>query len=111
MEFAHVQITTTTATEQQAGALASELVEAHLAACVQVVGPIQSTYRWKGNLEVSKEWMCVIKTTRSVQERVVQKLLESHPYENPEVTVVPIVQGSSSYLGWIDEEVSRGPGG
>src|SRR5690606_16043695 len=60
-----VQVTTTTATDSDARALAQGLVEARLAACVQVVGPITSVYRWEGEVQVDDEWLCLAKTTRA----------------------------------------------
>ncbi len=104
MDLSHVQITTTTQTKEQAAALAQSLVEARLAACVQVGGPIASTYWWKGNLEHAEEWMCLIKTSGHLIDPLLKAVREQHPYENPEVTVTPIVGGSASYLAWIDEE-------
>ena len=104
MDPGHVQITTTTETKEQAGALAESLVKARLAACVQVAGPITSTYWWKGNLEHAQEWMCLIKTSGHLINPLLKAVREQHPYENPEVTVTPIVGGSASYLTWINEE-------
>lgn len=101
----HVQITTTTATRDEANVIATGLVDARLAACVQVVGPIESTYWWKGHLERAAEWMCVVKTSQRLTDRVLERVREQHPFDNPELTVVPIVAGSGPYLEWIDQEV------
>ncbi|HET9153050.1 MAG TPA: divalent cation tolerance protein CutA [Solirubrobacterales bacterium] len=65
-----VQVLTTTASEREAGEIASLLVERKLAACVQVVGPIVSRYRWQGEVEVEREWQCLVKTTRAAYENV-----------------------------------------
>ena len=59
-----LQITTTTGTRQDAEQIAAELVSRRLAGCVQVSGPIQSTYRWQGKMETAEEWMCTAKTSR-----------------------------------------------
>ncbi len=98
-----VTILTTTDGKANADVLARTLVERKLAACVQVVGPIESTYRWKGKMETAAEWLCVIKTRSTLYEKVEQTIRENHPYEVPEIVALPIVQGSQSYLDWIGQ--------
>jgi uncharacterized protein involved in tolerance to divalent cations len=93
----------------QAGALkhgvARALVEERLAACVQILGPITSTYRWKGAIETSEEWQCWAKTRRDLYEKIEQAIRRLHSYEVPEIIAVPILAGSESYLKWLDEEL------
>jgi periplasmic divalent cation tolerance protein len=95
-----------TAFERQVDAerLATALVERRLAACVQIVGPIQSTYRWKGQTETAEEWLCLIKTRRELWEEVQRAIVELHPYETPEIIATPIAEGSKAYLDWVAEE-------
>jgi len=102
----YIQIITTTETEQDAQAIATALVERGLAACVQIVGPIRSTYRWKEKIETAQEWQCVAKTRRELFERVEEALKSLHPYEVPEILAVSIVAASQSYGRWIDEQVT-----
>jgi periplasmic divalent cation tolerance protein len=100
-----VQITTTTGTRDVAERIAVELVSRRLAACVQVSGPIQSTFRWRGAVETAEEWLCTAKTNVA-QLAAIQKLLkELHPYEVPEFIATPIVGGSEAYLHWLSEQV------
>ena len=99
----YVQVTTTVDSTDAAQRLADALVAAGLAACVQVVGPISSTYRWRGEVERAVEWMCIAKTTSSSAARVEEWIVAHHDYDLPEITVVPIVGGSEGYLAWIDE--------
>lgn len=101
-----VQITTTTSTRENAEQIAAELVSRRLAGCVQVSGPIQSTYRWQGKMETAEEWMCFIKTSLAKVRDILQVLAEIHPYEVPEIIATPIVTGSERYLAWLDEQVS-----
>src|SRR6476660_6650488 len=61
----YIQVTTTTGTRHDAEQIASELVSRRLAACVQITGPINSTFRWQGKVETAEEWMCTVKTTRA----------------------------------------------
>jgi periplasmic divalent cation tolerance protein len=102
----YVQITTTTGARHDAEQIASELVSRRLAGCVQVSGPITSTFRWQDKVETAEEWMCTAKTSRD-QLGAIQKLFaEIHPYEVPEVIATAIVDGSVAYLKWLGEQVS-----
>ncbi len=100
-----IQVTTTTGTRHDAERIASELVSRRLAGCVQIAGPIASTFRWQGKLEAAEEWMCTVKTSRA-QLGAIQKLLdEIHPYEVPEMIATPIVDGGEAYLKWLGEQL------
>jgi periplasmic divalent cation tolerance protein len=100
-----LQITTTVGTRQDAERIASELVDRRLAGCVQISGPVQSTYRWQGAVETAEEWRCVAKTS-DVQFAAIERLLaELHPYDLPELVATPIVAGSDAYLKWLDEQL------
>jgi periplasmic divalent cation tolerance protein len=101
----HVQVLTTAGSEEEAGRIASVLVEKKLAACVQVVGPIVSRYRWQGAIEEEREWQCLAKTTRTAYEAVEAAIREVHSYDEPEIVATPIVAGSPGYLSWIEENV------
>ena len=103
----HLQVLTTTASEEEAEKIAAALVERRLAACVQTLGPISSTYRWKGSVEREREWLCLAKTERSRYDELEAAIRELHSYEEPEVIATPIVAGSSGYLAWVSE--SLGP--
>ena len=103
----YIQITTTTETKEQAQTITQHLVEAKLAACVQIVGPITSIYRWKGKVENAPEWLCLIKTRDDLYNKVEATIKSLHPYETPEIIAVPIVKGSKEYLQWISEETEN----
>jgi periplasmic divalent cation tolerance protein len=98
---------TTTNTEAEARHIANKLVEQRLAACVQVVGPIESTYWWQGNIEVATEWQCLIKTHSRSYPLLEQELRAMHSYETPEIVAVHIVEGNSDYLAWLGEQLVR----
>jgi len=85
--------------------IAQALVERRLAACVNLVNGVESTYRWKGEVQESAEVMLVIKTTAVIQDQVLEALRELHPYEVPEGVVVPVAGGLEKYLAWIDASV------
>jgi periplasmic divalent cation tolerance protein len=100
-----VQVLTTAGSEGEAGRIAELLVERRLAACVQVVGPLVSRYRWQGAVEEAREWQCLVKTTRAAYEAVEAAIREVHSYDQPEIIATPIVAGSSGYLAWIEKNV------
>jgi len=101
----YVQVLTTTGSEEEAEKIASLLVERQLAACVQVVGPVVSRYRWQGEIEEEREWQCLAKTTRAAYEAVEAAIREVHSYDEPEIIATPIVAGSAGYLAWIEGNV------
>jgi periplasmic divalent cation tolerance protein len=99
-----IQIVTTTEKRADAVKIAGMLIEKRLAACVQIVGPILSTYRWKENIESVEEWQCLIKTRACLYGDVEAAIKANHPYEVPEIIAFPILQGSREYLAWLHEE-------
>jgi periplasmic divalent cation tolerance protein len=100
-----VQITTTAGTREVAERIAVELVSRRLAACVQVSGPIRSTFRWLEKVETAEEWVCSAKTSRAKADAVEALVKELHPYEVPELIATPIIGGSDAYLDWLREQV------
>jgi periplasmic divalent cation tolerance protein len=103
----YIQITTTTETKEEAEKIAQYLVEQKLAACVQIIGSIKSTYRWKGKVESAQEWLCLIKTPEELYDKVETAIKKLHSYETPEIIAVPIIKGSNEYLNWLDNELSQ----
>ncbi len=86
--------------------LAEALVDQHLAACVNTLSPCVSIYRWKDNIESAEETPVLIKTQRQYYERIEQLIKKVHPYELPEVIMVPILDGLPAYLQWIVDETT-----
>jgi periplasmic divalent cation tolerance protein len=101
-----VQVSTTLPDEATAQRVATRLVEERLAACVQVLGPVSSTYRWQGQVETGREWYCYAKTTTRLLDALQGRIRELHPYQLPEIIAVRIVEGDAEYLKWIEEAVS-----
>lgn len=100
-----LQVTTTTGSRHDAEKIAAELVSRRLAGCVQVIGPIASTYRWQGKIETAEEWMCVVKSDREQLTAIQGVIDEIHPYEVAELIATPIVGGSDKYLAWLAEQL------
>jgi periplasmic divalent cation tolerance protein len=103
----YIQISTTTETKEQAQKIARYLVEQKLAACVQISGPIESIYHWKGKVETSNEWLCLIKTREDLFDIVEAAIKKMHSYETPEIIAVQIIKGSKEYLNWLDAETDN----
>ncbi len=96
-----IQVTTTTASRAAALRISGAAVKQRLAACAQVIGPVHSIYHWQGNIETAREWVCLMKTTRSRFRDLARTIEALHSYDTPEITVIPIVGGSRRYLTWI----------
>lgn len=103
----YIQVITTVEKQADALAMARLLVERHLAGCVQVIGPITSVYRWRGAVETSEEWLCLIKSREDLYEALEAAVRESHPYEVPELLALPVVGGNEAYLEWLDETLKQ----
>jgi periplasmic divalent cation tolerance protein len=101
----YLQVTTTAPSEEEAGRIAAALIEHRLAACVQVIGPIVSRYRWRGAVETEREWLCLAKTDAPRYPELEATIRELHSYEEPEVVATPIVAGSRGYLEWVGESL------
>ena len=86
--------------------MARELVERRLAACVNVLPPMTSIYRWRGDVERTEEVLMVVKTTEDRFEAVRDALVKGHSYDVPEVLALEVRAGHAPYLAWLDESVS-----
>lgn len=103
----YIQVITTISDKRGAEKIANVLIDKKLAACVQIAGPIKSIYRWKGKIETAKEWICIVKTRKSLYKKVEKQIKELHPYEVPEIIAVSIVRGSKDYLKWLSIEAVK----
>ena len=99
-----VLVLTTIGADADAAAIARQLVEERLAACVNMLPAMTSVYRWKGNVEQDREQQIVIKTTPDRLSALETRLRELHPYELPEFLVLA-AGGSTGYLAWVGESV------
>ena len=99
----YIEVVTTTEKREDAEKIARSLVEERLAACVQIVGPIMSVYRWQGKIETAEEWQCRAKSRRDLFERIEEEIKRLHPYQVPEIIALPIEAGSADYLAWLDD--------
>lgn len=86
--------------------LAHALVQAKLAACVNLLPGVQSIYRWQGKIEQAQEITLTIKTTQARYHQVEQAILAAHPYDLPEVIALPLM-GHAAYLHWVSQETEQ----
>jgi periplasmic divalent cation tolerance protein len=104
MDLALCVVFVTVGKRDEAEKIASALVEEKLAACCNLVGPIRSVYRWKGEICRDEETLLIFKTRRESFEKLRARVVELHSYTVPEIIAVPIVAGHASYLDWVREE-------
>ncbi|HVT66768.1 MAG TPA: divalent-cation tolerance protein CutA [Trebonia sp.] len=106
----YLQVQTTTDSRTEAMELTRAAVEARIAACAQVAGPVASTYWWNDEIERAEEWFVFFKLPADRYAELAEFLLERHSYDEPEIIAVPIVAGSPAYLEWLSEETRRSAG-
>ena len=94
---------------EHAERLAKHLVESRLAACVNILAPCTSVYRWAGALETASEVPVLIKTTAARYPALEMAIKAFHPYELPEIIALPITAGLPSYLDWVNNETIESP--
>jgi periplasmic divalent cation tolerance protein len=104
-----IQVSTTVNTKKKADKIAETLLMKRIAGCVQILGPIKSSYWWKGRIEHAKEWICLIKAKASDYGRIESSIKRMHDYDIPEIIVLPILRGNPDYLDWIRRETRRRP--
>lgn len=98
-----VHLLTTVESKDDALALAHAAVEARLAACVQILGPITSVYRWQGVVQEASEFLCLLKVTSDGLDGLVSFVRDRHPYDTPELTAIPATFVDPRYLTWATE--------
>jgi periplasmic divalent cation tolerance protein len=97
----YVQVSTTADSREVAMDLARSAVQSKLAASAQIYGPVASVFWHLGEFGEGEEWQVWLKTTAAQYPQLERRLIERHPWENPEVTAVPIVEGAARYLEWL----------
>lgn len=98
-----VVVLTTLPADADASSIARALVEARVAACVNILAPMTSVYRWDDGIQEDAERQILMKTTRTRLPALWQRLRELHPYDVPEFVALPILEGHDAYLRWIAE--------
>ena len=102
-----IVVLTTCDSEETARTLARSLLEARLAACVNIVPGAISLYWWQGAVEEATEWILLIKSSRELFEALREQITREHTYQTPEVVALTVVDGSQDYLNWLERELRR----
>ena len=110
LEVQYLQVQTTTDSRAEAMELSRAAVEARLAACAQVAGPVASVYWWDDGLERTEEWLVLLKLPADRYDELAAFITERHSYDEPEIVALPIVAGSVAYLNWMREETRPAQG-
>jgi uncharacterized protein involved in tolerance to divalent cations len=100
----YVLVFVTASSQKEGEKIAGALIKERLAACVNVMGPIKSTFRWKGQISVEDEVLLLVKTKDRLFEKLKKRVVELHSYDVPEILAIPILAGFEKYLSWIGEE-------
>lgn len=100
-----VVVLVTAANLKEARKIATDLVKSRLAACVNLVGPLESVYEWQGKIERSRERLLMVKTSRQLFPEVQAAIRKLHSYATPEMICLPIIDGSRDYLDWLADSI------
>ena len=90
--------------EKEAASISRTIVEERLVACVNIIPSVRSIYRWQGRVEDEQEVLMVVKTKKSLFERLQERVKELHSYSVPEIIGLPVTEGSKQYLEWLGQE-------
>ena len=100
----YVQVQTAVPSREEGLRIARSAIDARLAACAQVIGPMTSTYWWKGEVEVAEEYLVLLKTPAARYTDLERHIKQQHSYEVAEIIALPVTGGLASYLAWMDAE-------
>jgi len=108
MEYTYILVMITTPSKETAQTVADSLLEGGLAACVNIISPVDSHYIWNGSRHVDEEWLLIVKTRAELfEDQLIPTVKSVHPYDVPEIIAIPILMGSRDYLGWIDQVTAQ----
>lgn len=103
-----VVLLVTAGTAEEGERIARALIDERLVACVNLVGPIRSIYRWEGAVESASECLLILKARAADVDAVAARVRALHSYDVPEVLALPVSAGSAPYLSWLVEATARG---
>lgn len=102
----YIQVFTSAGNKKDAERIASILLKKRLAGCVQIV-PAESRYRWKGKIEKSREYLCIIKSRQELYKKIEAEIKANHPYETPEIISSALSDSSADYIKWLEAETKK----
>lgn len=101
----HIVIFITCANNKEAGVIADALIKNKAAACVNVVGRVESVFWWEGRVDRSREVLLVVKSSKSKWNKIIKIVRSLHSYKVPEIIALPVIAGHKPYLEWIDDSL------
>ena len=101
-----IQINIAVGTKEEGQRLVHDLLKNRLIACGQILGPMHSTYWWKGKIETAQEWMCFAKSKEEKFSEILQQVRRLHSYEVPEIIAMPLIAVDENYARWLEEELN-----
>lgn len=104
MTTEYITVFITAPNEEEAAKISRTIVGERLAACVNIIRSVRSIYRWQGSVEDESEVLMVVKTKRTLFDRLQKRVKELHSYEVPEIIGLPVIEGSKQYLDWLGQE-------
>ncbi len=99
----HIVVLVTASSKKEADKIAQGLLEEKLAACVNIVEGLESRFWWQGKIDSAKELLLIIKTRKTLFNKLAKKVRSLHSYTVPEIIALPIISGSKAYLDWIND--------
>lgn len=99
----NIVIFVTAANKKEADRIAAVLLKEKLAACINIIGGVNSLFWWQGEIDNAKEALLIIKTRKGLINKLIKKVKSLHSYEVPEIIALPIIAGNKKYLDWINE--------
>ena len=104
----NVVVFITVSSKKEAEKIAASLVKKGLAACVNIIGGVESIFKWKGKIEKADELLLLAKTKKSLFKELRDEVKSLHSYETPEIIALPIVMGDKDYLKWVKDVTKKG---
>jgi periplasmic divalent cation tolerance protein len=104
--MAFIIVFMTAATKQEAKKIVSALLDKHLIACANILGPVDSEFWWRGKIDKAKEFLVLMKSDEKLFEKLSKTIKETHSYEVPEILALPIIKGWAPYLEWLNATLS-----
>ena len=104
MTTEYIIVFITAPNEEEAAKISRTIVGERLAACVNIIGSVRSIYKWQGRVEDEQEGLMIIKTKKSLFDRLQERIKELHSYAVPEIIGLPVIEGSKQYLDWLGQE-------
>lgn len=103
----NIRVVLITVPADEASELAREIVQNRLAACVNIIPRVESVYWWDDEVQTSNECILIVKTTQLMLERLIDHVVENHPYDLPEIIALPVTEGLPDYVNWVLDETGK----